>query len=49
MFETLPTPLVDPILALGGAVRSDPRPQKIDLGIGVYRDANGKMLVSTQN
>lgn len=42
MFETLPTPPVDPILALGSAVRADPHSEKIDLGIGVYRDAAGK-------
>lgn len=41
MFETLSTPATDPILALGSAVRSDTRPLKLDLGIGVYRDENG--------
>lgn len=41
MFETLPPPPVDPILALGGAVRSDRRSDKLDLGIGVFRDEAG--------
>jgi aspartate/tyrosine/aromatic aminotransferase len=42
VFDALPVPPLDPILALGGAVRSDARPDKIDLGIGVYRDENGQ-------
>ncbi|QAB01036.1 MULTISPECIES: aminotransferase class I/II-fold pyridoxal phosphate-dependent enzyme [Agrobacterium tumefaciens complex] len=42
MFETLPSPPVGSILALGSAVQSNPQPRKIDLGIGVYRDASGK-------
>ena len=41
MFEALQVPPLDPILELGGAVRSDARPDKIDLGIGVYRNENG--------
>ena len=41
MFESLSMPATDPILALGSAVRSDRRPLKLDLGIGVYRDENG--------
>jgi aspartate/tyrosine/aromatic aminotransferase len=31
----------DSLLALIGLVRRDPRPHKIDLGVGVYRDAAG--------
>jgi aspartate/tyrosine/aromatic aminotransferase len=42
VFEALPVPPLDPILALGGAVRSDARTDKIDLGIGVYRDENAQ-------
>ncbi|WP_454659178.1 amino acid aminotransferase [Bosea beijingensis] len=42
MLETLPVPPVDPILALGTAARADPRADKIDLGIGVYRDEEGR-------
>lgn len=32
---------LDPMLALLQLLRNDPRPGKIDLGIGVYRDASG--------
>ena len=31
----------DKILALIGAYRADPRADKIDLGVGVYKDASG--------
>lgn len=31
----------DPLLALIGAYRRDPRPDKIDVGVGVYRDVEG--------
>lgn len=41
MFETVQAPPPDPILSLIGLFRDDPRPGKIDLGIGVYRDASG--------
>lgn len=41
MFEHLRTQPEDPILALMGAFRDDPRPGKIDLGIGIYRSAEG--------
>jgi aspartate/tyrosine/aromatic aminotransferase len=42
VFEALPVPPIDPILALGSVVRADARPDKIDLGIGVYRDESGR-------
>jgi aspartate/tyrosine/aromatic aminotransferase len=32
----------DPILTLGGLFRADGRPDKLDLGIGVYRDESGE-------
>ena len=35
----------DPLLKLIGAFRSDPRPHKIDLGVGVYRNALGQTPV----
>ncbi|MEM6988797.1 MAG: amino acid aminotransferase [Pseudomonadota bacterium] len=41
MFEQFPAPKADAILALMSAYRNDPRTDKIDLGVGVYRDANG--------
>ncbi|RKF12796.1 aspartate/tyrosine/aromatic aminotransferase [Alginatibacterium sediminis] len=42
MFESLPVAKADPILSLTVAFRQDTRPNKVDLGIGVYRDALGK-------
>lgn len=41
MFETLCPPAPDPIIALMGQYAADPRGDKIDLGVGVYRDATG--------
>lgn len=41
MFESLDTLSPDPILGLMAAFREDGRAQKIDLGVGVYRDAQG--------
>lgn len=35
----------DPILSLMGAFQADPRPGKIDLGVGIYRDAQGQTPV----
>lgn len=42
MFENLKPLPADSILSLVKAFREDPREQKIDLGVGVYKDANGK-------
>jgi aspartate/tyrosine/aromatic aminotransferase len=47
VLEALPVPPLDPILALGGAVRADARTDKIDLGIGVYRDENAHTPIMT--
>ncbi|WP_259780268.1 amino acid aminotransferase [Aestuariispira ectoiniformans] len=41
MFETLKPAPGDKILALIAAYREDTRPDKIDLGVGVYRDDKG--------
>ncbi len=41
MFESLETLPPDPILGLMDTYRADPHPQKIDLGVGVYRDERG--------
>lgn len=43
----LPEPKADPLLALIGRYRADTRPDKIDLGVGVYRDNNGNTPVLT--
>jgi aspartate/tyrosine/aromatic aminotransferase len=45
MFATLPVAEPDPILSLMAAFREDPRADKIDLGVGVYRDARGETPV----
>ena len=41
MFETLKPQPADKILALMAQYRADPRETKIDLGVGVYKDATG--------
>ena len=41
MFETLKEQPADKILALMQTYRDDPRDGKIDLGVGVYKDASG--------
>lgn len=45
MFHTLPLQPGDPLLSLIAAYRDDPRPAKIDLGVGVYRDEAGRTPV----
>ncbi len=45
MLETLEPAPPDKILSLIGLFRDDPRAGKIDLGIGVYRDAAGRTPV----
>ncbi|WP_112478049.1 aromatic amino acid transaminase [Vibrio variabilis] len=42
MFSQLPEPALDPILSLSVAYRNDPRTDKVDLGIGVYRNSDGQ-------
>jgi aspartate/tyrosine/aromatic aminotransferase len=41
LFETLKPKPADAILKLIGEHKNDPRPEKVDLGVGVYRDALG--------
>jgi len=45
MFETLQATPADPILALMLGYRNDERADKIDLGVGIYKDANGQTPV----
>ena len=45
MFQTLDVPPEDPILGLIAAFRNDPSPDKVDLGVGVYRDERGVTAV----
>lgn len=42
MFEHVDAAPADPILGLTEAFRADPRPNKINLGVGVYKDENGQ-------
>ncbi|MGV6989040.1 amino acid aminotransferase [Testudinibacter sp. P80/BLE/0925] len=41
MFEKIQAAPADPILGLGEAFKAETRSNKINLGIGVYKDANG--------
>jgi aromatic-amino-acid transaminase len=45
MFETLTSPAPDKIIELIGIYAADPREGKLDLGIGVYKDARGRTPV----
>ncbi|MBN9236294.1 MULTISPECIES: aromatic amino acid transaminase [Phyllobacteriaceae] len=45
MFEDLQPAPTDKILALIGLYRADPRTDKVDLGVGVYKDRAGKTVV----
>lgn len=42
MFEQLKIMPADPILGLNQAFQQDPKPDKINLSVGVYQDANGQ-------
>ena len=41
MFQSLQPLPPDPILGLSAAYRADTNPKKVDLGVGVYKDAAG--------
>ncbi len=41
LFDRLEEQPADPLIALIALVEADPRPEKIDVGVGVYRDAAG--------
>jgi aromatic-amino-acid transaminase len=45
MFETLSAPAPDKIFRLTGQFAADPRPDKVDLLVGIYRTAEGKTPV----
>ena len=45
MFDSLSPQPADPLLGLIGQFRTDRRPDKIDLGVGVYFDAHGQTPV----
>jgi aspartate/tyrosine/aromatic aminotransferase len=42
MFETLPMAPPDPILGLTDTFKKDPNPLKINLGVGVFQDEDGR-------
>lgn len=41
MFQSLPEPKLDALVRVGQNFRADNRANKLDLGVGVYRDAEG--------
>ncbi|SJL83935.1 aromatic amino acid transaminase [Vibrio palustris] len=41
MFSHLPAPVLDTIISLSAAYQEDTRSQKVDLGIGVYKNSQG--------
>lgn len=43
LFSTVPLAPRDPILGLTEAYAADPNPDKVNLGVGVYQDADGKL------
>ncbi|MEI4486677.1 amino acid aminotransferase [Frigidibacter sp. MR17.14] len=45
MFDRLTEQPADALLAIIGLYRADPRPEKIDLGVGVFRDSTGRTPV----
>lgn len=45
MFETLAEPKADAILSLMAAFRADTRAEKLDLGVGIYKDSAGNTPV----
>lgn len=45
MFQQLDVPPEDPILGLLSAFRTDPSPDKVDLGVGIYKDERGRTPV----
>lgn len=45
MFQTVQLAPPDPILGIGDAFAKDPNPHKINLSVGVYKDAAGKTPV----
>src|SRR5690554_4834472 len=43
LFDSVPQAPRDPILGLNEQFNTDPRPHKVNLGVGVYYDAQGRM------
>ena len=47
MFDVLPKLPADPILGLSAAFKTDPNENKVDLGVGVYKDEQGNTPILT--
>ena len=47
MFDQLKALPADPLLGLIGAFRADQNPNKVDLGVGVYKDEVGHTAIMT--
>lgn len=47
MFDRLPPARTDSLMELGLLMQADPRADKIDLGVGTYRDARGAIPIMT--
>lgn len=45
MFESVTPAPADPILGLTEAFKADPRPSKVNLGVGIYQDEEGRTPV----
>lgn len=45
LFHDIPAGMADPILGVSEAFKNDPSPTKVNLGVGVYQDADGKIPV----
>lgn len=45
MFEVLPRLPADPILGLSAAFKLEENPNKVDLGVGVYKNEEGKTVI----
>ncbi len=45
MFEVLPQLPADPILGLSAAFKLEDNPNKVDLGVGVYKNEDGKTVI----
>lgn len=45
MFAKVPLAPLDPIIGINAAFTADTHPRKVNLGVGAYRDDNGKPYV----
>lgn len=43
LFSEIPAGIPDPILGVTEAFRADPHPGKVNLGVGIYQDGDGKI------